>query len=110
MEDVSNLFAAFDKDGKGTLTKSEVEAAIRSRNENLSDDEINQLHPQMLDDRAAWVAYHEDGKSEVVVHSFGEAIEPYSSLLLQSSIVAMIPLIFVWASQHSSEKRDSTVQ
>ena len=75
-----------------------------------NDDEINQLHPQMLDDRAAWVAYHEDGKSEVVVHSFGEAIEPYSSLLLQSSIVAMIPLIFVWASQHSSEKRDSTVQ
>ena len=75
-----------------------------------NDDEINQLHPQILDDRVAWIAYHEGGKSEVVVHSFGEAIEPYSSLLLQSSIVVMIPLIFVWASQHSSEKREPTVQ
>ena len=48
IEDVRNLFAAFDKDGKGELTQSEVEAAIRSRNENLSDDEINMMM-RMLD-------------------------------------------------------------
>ena len=48
MEDVRSLFATFDKEGKGELTKTEVEAAIRSRNENLSDDEIN-LMMRMLD-------------------------------------------------------------
>ena len=41
VEDARNLFVTMDKDGSGTLSKSEVEAAIRGRNENLSDDEIN---------------------------------------------------------------------
>ena len=41
VEDARNLFVAMDKDGSGTLSKSEVEAAIRGRHENLSDTEIN---------------------------------------------------------------------
>ena len=48
MEDARSLFATFDKDGSGKIPKSDVEAAIRTRNENLSDEEIN-LMMRMLD-------------------------------------------------------------
>jgi len=41
---------------------------------------------------------------EVIVHSLGEAIEPYSSLLLQASVVMLLPLLFVWAHQSASRK------
>ena len=48
IEDARSLFNLFDKDNNGRLTKSEVEAAIRSRNENLSDDQIS-LTMRLLD-------------------------------------------------------------
>ena len=48
LEDARSLFVTFDKDGSGTLSKSEVEAAIRGRNENLSDEEIDFMM-RMLD-------------------------------------------------------------
>jgi hypothetical protein len=58
----------------------------------------------VLADGVAWVAHNDDGTVEVIVHSFGEAIDPYSSLLLQASIMMLVPLLFVWAHQSASRK------
>ena len=70
------------------------------------DEDVDQTQPQMLADGVAWVAHNEDGTVEVIVHSFGEAIEPYSSLLLQASVMMLLPLLFVWAQQSASRKED----
>ena len=68
------------------------------------DEDVDQTQPQVLVDGVAWVAHNEDGTVEVIVHSLGEAIEPYSSLLLQASVVMLLPLLFVWAHQSASRK------
>ncbi len=68
------------------------------------DEDVDQAQPQMLVDGVAWVAHNEDGTVEVVVHSFGETIDPYSSLLLQASVMMLLPLLFVWAQQSASRK------
>jgi membrane-associated phospholipid phosphatase len=70
------------------------------------DENVDQTQPQVLADGVAWVAHNEDGTVEVIVHSFGEAIEPYSSLLLQASVMMLLPLLFVWAQQSASRKED----
>ena len=68
------------------------------------DEDVDQAQPQMLVDGVAWVAHNEDGTVEVVIHSFGETIDPYSSLLLQASVMMLLPLLFVWAQQSASRK------
>jgi hypothetical protein len=68
------------------------------------DEDVDQTQPQVLADGVAWLAHNEDGTVEVIVHSSGEAIEPYSSLLLQASVVMLVPLLFVWAHQSASRK------
>lgn len=40
VEDVRNLFSTFDKDSDGKATKAEIEAALRERNKDLSNEEI----------------------------------------------------------------------
>ena len=70
------------------------------------DEDVDQTQPQVLADSVAWVAHNDDGTVEVIVHSFGEAIEPYSSLLLQASVVTLVPLLFVWAHQSASRKEE----
>jgi membrane-associated phospholipid phosphatase len=68
------------------------------------DEDVDQTQPQVLADGVAWVAHNDDGTVEVIVHSFGEAIDPYSSLLLQASIMMLVPLLFVWAHQSATRK------
>ncbi len=68
------------------------------------DEDVDQTQPQVLADGVAWVAHNDDGTVEVIVHSFGEAIDPYSSLLLQASIMMIVPLLFVWAHQSATRK------
>ena len=63
------------------------------------DEEVNQFQPQMLLDRLAWIEVNDEGEKELLVYSFTDTIEPRNSLLLQASILALIPLIFLWALQ-----------
>jgi hypothetical protein len=35
-----------------------------------------------------------------------ETFQPYSSVILQSAILMLIPLIFLWAYQATSERRE----
>ncbi len=68
------------------------------------DGNVDQSQPQVLDDGIAWVAHNRDGSTDFVVHSFGKPIETYSRTLLQASVLALLPLIFVYAYQSAIEK------
>ena len=63
------------------------------------DEEVNQAQPQILLERLAWIDLNENGEKELKLFSFTDTIEPRNSLLLQASILAMIPLIFLWTLQ-----------
>ena len=69
------------------------------------DEEISQSEPQILFERLAWIEINEEGEKELQLFSFTDTIEPRNSLLLQASILAMIPLIFLWTLQsYGTEK------
>ena len=68
-------------------------------NQYTFDEEVSQSQPQILFERLAWIEINEDGEKELIVQSFTDTIEPRNSLLLQASILAMIPLIFLWTLQ-----------
>ena len=67
------------------------------------DDEVNQMGPQVLLEEVAWIEVGSDGESVLKVYS-GETFQPYSSVILQSAIVMLIPLLFLWAYQAASER------
>ena len=67
------------------------------------DDEVNQMEPQVLLEEVAWIEVGSDGESVLKVYS-GETFQPYSSVILQSAIVMLIPLLFLWAYQAASER------
>ena len=71
-----------------------------------SDDEVDQTQPQVLDNGVAWMEESDDGDSEVEWYPFEDAIEPYSSLLLQASVLALLPLLFLWAHQSARPSRE----
>ena len=63
------------------------------------DDEVDQYQPQIMLDRLAWIEVNDEGEKQLLVYSFTDTIEPRNSLLLQASILALIPLIFLWTLQ-----------
>ncbi|HJM13150.1 MAG TPA: phosphatase PAP2 family protein [Candidatus Thalassarchaeaceae archaeon] len=66
-----------------------------------SDEDVDQSDPQILENGVAWIEKMDDGDSVVKWYPFEAAIEPYSSLLLQASVLALLPLLFLWAHQSS---------
>ena len=68
------------------------------------DEDVDQSDPQVLLNNVAWVEVDADGVSALTVYS-EETFEPYSSVILQSAILMLIPLIFLWAYQATSERR-----
>ena len=67
------------------------------------DDDVNQMNPQVLLEEVAWIEVDTAGDSVLKVHS-GETFQPYSSVILQSAIVMLMPLLFLWAYQAASER------
>ena len=69
------------------------------------DEELDQSQPQILNSAVAYL--QEDDNGEVKIHLFllEETFEPYSSIVLQSAIVLLIPLIILRAFQASLESR-----
>jgi len=72
-----------------------------------SDEDVDQSQPQVLDNGVAWIEESEDGDSDVEWYPFEDAIEPYSSLLLQASVLALLPLLFLWAHQSARPERNN---
>ena len=69
------------------------------------DEDVDQSDPQVLLNNVAWVEVDADGASVLTVYS-EETFQPYSSVILQSAILMLIPLIFLWAYQATSERRE----
>ena len=67
------------------------------------DEEVDQSQPQILFESLAWIQNADEDDKEVVLHLFTDTIEPRNSLLLQASILALLPLIFLWALQTYGE-------
>ena len=72
-----------------------------------SDEDVDQSQPQVLDNGVAWIEESEDGDSDVEWYPFEDAIEPYSSLLLQASVLALLPLLFLWSHQSARPERNN---
>ena len=70
------------------------------------DEDVDQSDPQVLLNNVAWVEVDADGVSALTVYS-EETFQPYSSVILQSAILMLIPLIFLWSYQATSERRSN---
>ncbi len=71
------------------------------------DEEVDQTQPQVLISGVAWIEESEDGEIEIRIHSLEETFEPYSSVILQSAILMLIPLLVLRAFQTAREKNIS---
>jgi len=71
----------------------------------LTYDPINQIQPHALERSIVWTDEQNNGDLEVIVYPLEEIFRPYSSVLIQSAILMLIPLIFVWSSQSVREQR-----
>jgi hypothetical protein len=80
---------------------------ILSNNEwvQITHDDFNQYNPYVLNDGITWITIDEDGNSKLVIYSLEKTFEEYSSVVLQSAIVMLIPLLLVWSHQSAIEKR-----
>ncbi|MBR79874.1 MAG: hypothetical protein CMA88_03715 [Euryarchaeota archaeon] len=74
------------------------------------DEEVDQSQPQILFESLAWIQNNGKEGNEVVLHLFTDTIEPRNSLLLQASILALLPLIFLWALQTYGPESRVTLQ
>jgi hypothetical protein len=80
--------------------------AVTNQSSRLTYDDLNQLQPHALEESIAWTDVKDNGDLEVIVYPLKEVFRPYSSVLIQSAILMLIPLTFVWASQ-SAKDQDS---
>jgi len=69
----------------------------------LTNDGQNQYQPQVLINGVAWLNEDPDSELQVRVHSLDVIFQPYSSVVIQSAILILIPLVFVWSSQSVKE-------
>ena len=61
------------------------------------------MDPQVLLEEVAWIEVDTEGDPVLKVYS-GETFQPYSSVIIQSAIVMLMPLLFLWAYQAASER------
>ena len=77
---------------------------LTNQSSRLTYDDINQIQPHALEESIAWTDMKDNGDLEVIVYPLKEIFRPYSSVLIQSAILMLIPLTFVWASQSAREQ------
>ncbi len=69
------------------------------------DDDVDQSNPQVLQSTVAWIESNENDEVEIRIHALEETFEPYSSVVLQSAIVLLIPLMILYAFQTAADAR-----
>ena len=68
-------------------------------------DDLDQENPHVLDNGVTWIEIDENGDSELVIYSLEKTFEEYSSVVLQSAILLLIPLLLLLSHQSAIEKR-----
>ncbi|MCS5534594.1 MAG: hypothetical protein NZ802_01930, partial [Candidatus Poseidoniales archaeon] len=68
-----------------------------------AEDEIDQLEPQVMQDHIAWLQVDEDNETEIRIFTLEVVLEPYSSNVLQLSILILPLLLIAWTSQRLKE-------
>ena len=68
-------------------------------------DNLDQENPHVLDNGVTWIEIDENGDSELVIYSLEKTFEEYSSVVLQSAILLLIPLLLLLSHQSAIEKR-----
>jgi membrane-associated phospholipid phosphatase len=68
-------------------------------------DDLDQENPHVLDNGVTWIEIDENGDSELVIYSLEKTFEEYSSVVLQSAILLLIPLLLLLSHQAAIEKR-----
>tara|TARA_Y100000748_G_scaffold196209_1_gene164342 strand:+ start:912 stop:3005 length:2094 start_codon:yes stop_codon:yes gene_type:complete len=68
-------------------------------------DDLDQENPHVLDNGVTWIEIDENGDSELVIYSLEKTFEEYSSVVLQSAILMLIPLLLVLSHQVAIERR-----
>lgn len=67
------------------------------------DEDESHSSPQALLGGVGWIETS-NGEAELKWYDLEETFEPYSSVILQTSVVLLIPLVFTWARQKQSER------
>ena len=67
------------------------------------DEDERHSSPQALLGGVGWIETS-NGEAELKWYDLEETFEPYSSVILQTSVVLLIPLVFTWARQKQSER------
>tara|TARA_B100000965_G_scaffold89662_1_gene72791 strand:+ start:1348 stop:3453 length:2106 start_codon:yes stop_codon:yes gene_type:complete len=68
------------------------------------DEDESHSSPQALLGGVGWIETSSNGEAELKWYDLEETFEPYSSVILQTSVVLLIPLVFTWARQKQSER------
>tara|TARA_B100001758_G_C18411174_1_gene615822 strand:- start:452 stop:2545 length:2094 start_codon:yes stop_codon:yes gene_type:complete len=68
-------------------------------------DDLDQENPHVLDNGVTWIEIDENGDSELVIYSLEKTFEEYSSVVLQSAILMLIPLLLLLSHQVAIERR-----
>ena len=68
-------------------------------------DDLDQENPHILDNGVTWIEINDDGDSTLVIYSLENTFEEYSSVVLQSAILMLIPLLLLLSLQSATEKR-----
>ena len=68
-----------------------------------AEDEIDQIEPQVMEDHIAWLQVDEDNETEIRIFTTEVVLEPYSSNVLQLSILILPILLITWTAQRLKE-------
>jgi hypothetical protein len=69
------------------------------------DELYDRENPHVLDNGVTWIEIDENGNSKLVIYSLEKTFEEYSSVVLQSAILMLIPLLLLLSHQSAIEKR-----
>ena len=68
-----------------------------------SEDDINQVQPQVMEDHIAWLQIDEDNQTEIRIFTLEVVFEPYSSSALQLFVILLPILLLTWTIQRLKE-------
>jgi membrane-associated phospholipid phosphatase len=97
-----------DEDDQLTARDVFLHDIAENRTKQLTiDEDIDQSQPQVLNSAVAYLQEDEDGEVNIHLFALEETFEPYSSVVLQSAIVIIIPLMVLLAFQSALENKKS---